>query len=204
MKTSCVVAVLLLLIGCATALKREGQCLASLTPEFLSAQEELAQLEASWRQLLRTTNTDFVSPFALLTPLPESLRGSAPSAASGGHLSERDRMDRQRHAHRAVAEAYGKLTEARVRHQPTRGWYDKVYERVRTRMEEEEILSDVRLVLMTSPALIFYPIIRWNIHSVIWDDTDPDAESDPVTQYCTDRLSKVAVSADPLIGVSAK
>jgi hypothetical protein len=71
-------------------------------------------------------------------------------------------------------------------------WYDKVYKRVRTRMDEEEILTEVGAVLITNPGVIFYPVIRWNIHTVFWDGADPDAETDPVTKFCSDRLAQVA------------
>jgi len=90
------------------------------------------------------------------------------------------------------------LFEARLRHQPTLDWYGRVYDRLQTRLEEEQILSDVQLVLLTGPALLLYPIIRWNFHSVMWDGADPDAESDSITLYCTDRLAKVAALPEPI------
>ena len=74
--------------------------------------------------------------------------------------------------------------------------YDKVYQRVRTRTDEEEILSEVRMVLLAGPAsLVLYPIIRWNVRSVLWDGADPDADTDPVTRFCAGRLVKEAMAS---------
>jgi len=168
-------------------MKRDGQCLASLAPEYVNAHEELASLEASWRAALRRRDAELGSllpPFAAkpdypVSPLPR----------------ESDLAARQEQARRAEGRAYAELMDAKVRHRPTLEWYGKVYERFRTRLDEEQILSEVRLVLVAGPGVIFYPIVRWNVHSVMWDGTDPDAESDPVTRYCADRLSEPAASA---------
>ena len=187
MRTWCVVLVVVWLGGCASAMKRDGQCLASLAPEYVNAHEELASLEASWRAALRRRDAELGSllpPFAAkpdypVSPLPR----------------ESDLAARQEQARRAEGRAYAELMDAKVRHRPTLEWYGKVYERFRTRLDEEQILSEVRLVLVAGPGVIFYPIVRWNVHSVMWDGTDPDAESDPVTRYCADRLSEPAASA---------
>ena len=187
MRTWCVVLVVVWLGGCASAMKRDGQCLASLAPEYVNAHEELASLEASWRAALRRRDAELASllpPFAAkpdypVSPLPR----------------ESDLAARQEQARRAEGRAYAELMDAKVRHRPTLEWYGKVSERFRTRLDEEEILSEVRLVLVAGPGVIFYPIVRWNVHSVMWDGTDPDAESDPVTRYCVARLSKPAASA---------
>jgi hypothetical protein len=142
------VAGILFLGGCATALKRESRCLESLAPEIVQAEEEMANLEASWHESL-------------------GQRDTAPAARR----------------------AYQRLAEAKARHRPLLGMYDQIYQRVRTRTDEEEILSQVRMVMLAGPAsLVFYPIIRWNLRSVLWDGEDPDAESDPITRFCTDRL----------------
>ena len=186
MRTWCVVLVVVWLGGCASAMKRDGQCLASLAPEYVNAHEELASLEASWRAALRRRDAELASllpPFAAkpdypVSPLPP----------------ESDLAARQEQARRAEGRAYAELMDAKVRHRPTLEWYGKVYERFRTRLDEEQILSEVRLVLVAGPGLIFYPIVHWNVHSVIWDGTDPDAESDPITRYCVARLSTPADS----------
>ncbi len=193
--------VLLLATGCATSLKREGQCLASLTPDFLQAQAELASLEASWRQSMARRDAELNRPQPRPAASVGPRREPPPSPEAMRHEpAQLIWTIRQDQAGQDSREAYGRLIEARTRHQPLLSWYDKVYERVRTRMDEEQILADVRMVLITGPGVIFYPLIRWNIHSVFWDGTDPDAESDPVTHYCIERLSQVVALADALPG----
>lgn len=136
MKGACLILGLIALTGCATALKRDAECLARLTPGYLSAQQELT------------------------------------------HIS--------------------RFSQARTRHHQVLEWYPRVYERLATRLEEEQILSEVRWVLAGNPpSLIFYPIIRWNIHHGLWDGTDPDAGSDPVNQFCATQLAHDASSAEP-------
>lgn len=159
----------ILLAGCATALKHEGRCLASLTPDYLKAQEELEHLEASWRASM----------------LRRDVALNEPS------------VDRRQEGVSDAGEAYRRLIEAKASYRPMLDWYDKVYKRVRTRMDEEEILTEVGAVLITNPGVIFYPVIRWNIHTVFWDGADPDAETDPVTKFCSDRLAQVAAVAAP-------
>lgn len=125
MRGACCILGLVVLTGCATALKRDAECLARLTPDYLAAQD---------------------SP-----------------------------------ASRLALE-----------------WYPRVYERLASRLEEEQILSEVRWVLAAHPpSLIFYPIIRWNIHSVMWDGLDPEAGSDPLNQFCTARLAEETAPAEP-------
>ena len=85
--------------------------------------------------------------------------------------------------------AHQRLQEVRTRLQPTLEWYERLYDRLRLRSEEEEMLADARLLFLTGPAVLLYPVVRWNLRAVLWDGTDPDAESDPVVRYCTDRLA---------------
>lgn len=85
--------------------------------------------------------------------------------------------------------AHRQLQDARTRLWPTLEWYELLYDRLRLRAEEEEMLADTRLVLLTGPSALFYPVVRWNLRAVLWDGADPDAESDPVARYCTDRLA---------------
>ena len=190
MRTWYVVLVVVWLGGCASAMKRDGQCLVSLTPEFVNAHEELASLEASWRAALRRRDVELGSLLPPFAPKPDH-----PVSPLAPLPPESDLVARQEQARRAEGRAYADLMDAKVRHRPTLEWYGKVSERFRTRLDEEQLLSEVRMVLVTGPGLIFYPIVHWNIHAVMWDGTDPDAESDPVTRYCADRLSKPVASA---------
>jgi hypothetical protein len=201
MRTSCLVLAFLLLTGCATALKRDGQCLASLTPDFLTAHEELDRLEASWRasMLRRDTELNASSPRRFLRPTERTPAGATALAAVSVYDSPEASpvsLDGLGQRESGAPEAYRRLIEAKARHQPTLSWYDRVYQRLRTRLDEERILSNVRMVLLTGPGLLFYPVIHWNVHSVFWDGADPDAESDPVTRYCTDRLSQMVASTE--------
>jgi hypothetical protein len=74
---------------------------------------------------------------------------------------------------------------ARARYQLTVDWYDRIYQRVQTRLEERQMLSEAFWTLATGPGLLFYPIVHWNVHTVIWDGVDPDAESDPIRRFCS-------------------
>jgi hypothetical protein len=85
---------------------------------------------------------------------------------------------------------YDRLMQARVRHHDALTWYTRLARRVQTRLEEDDILYPVLSTLLTSPvSLVFYPVIRWNVRSVLWDGADPDADDDPVQQFCATRLN---------------
>jgi hypothetical protein len=160
--------VLILLCSCATALKREGQCLETLTPEFLQVQKELAMLEASWRQAsyeIPSQADHQARPDSMTTLLQTGL---------AQHLARTTSLET----------AHAKLREARQRYQPVLDWYHRVYHRVRLRMEEEQLLSEVFWTLLPGPGIVFYPVVRWNLHSVTWDGVDPDDKSDPIRQFC--------------------
>jgi hypothetical protein len=176
MKLASLLLTLVLLSGCATALKREGQCLASLTPDYLHAQEELQRLEQAWRAAM-------IGPQAVSSD--PVLRQSARSVESRS-----GEVVASRASHLALDEARGRLLDARARHRATLDWYEKVYARVRVRLEEEEMLSDTRMVLGIGAALIFHPIVRWNLRSVLWEGLDPDSQADPVTRFCQERLAR--------------
>lgn len=154
MKESRLLIFAILLAGCATALDRERQCFDGLTTEYLTAQEELLELEAAWRTSSRQADTV---------------------------ADDAGRVD--------IRLAQQRLQEARTRLQPTLDWYERLYERLRLRSEEEELLAGTRLLLLTGPAALFYPIVRWNLREVLWDGADPDADTDPVRRYCMDRLA---------------
>jgi hypothetical protein len=182
----------LLSTGCSVALKRESQCLVSLTPEVIRVHEELANLEAYWQQALARRHAVFSAPLSSGT-LDSASRGQTQAprriVAPSRWILQSTESPEQEGARRAAALAYKELADAKTRHRSMLTMYDQVYQRVRTRTEEEDILSEVRLVLMTGPAsFLFYPIIRWNVRSVLWNGEDPDAATDPVTKFCTDRL----------------
>jgi hypothetical protein len=146
----------LLCSACTTGLERDGRCLAALTPDFLNAHTELTRLQTFWRALpYRMVRGDPAEEVGMARAGEDRLRGSQ-----------------------------AELRAAVTRYQTTLDWYDRIYQRVRTRIEERQMLTEAFWTLATGPGLIFYPFVHWNVHRVMWDGTDPDAESDPVRQYC--------------------
>jgi hypothetical protein len=163
--------------GCASALKREGRCLASLTPEYLAAKEELARLETDWRRVLlkhieSSARRDLDGP----------IREHAPTSSLSGGETDSGQPNAEPDA------AYQRLVDSRRRHRSTFDWYSKVYGRVRTRIEEDQMLTGAGMLLLTGPGVVLYPVVRWNLREVLWDGADPDSESDPVTRFCAERL----------------
>jgi hypothetical protein len=94
-------------------------------------------------------------------------------------------------------ELYRKMVETRSQHKERLDWYRRVARRVETRIEEDEMLYPVLGALITSPAVLFYPVVRWNIRSVLWEESDPDADDDPVRRFCITRLAALNPPADP-------
>jgi hypothetical protein len=94
-------------------------------------------------------------------------------------------------------ELYRKMVELRSQHKQRLGWYRRVAQRIETRLEEDEMLYPVVGALITSPAILFYPVIRWNVRSVLWEGSDPDADDDPVKRFCITRLAVMDPPADP-------
>jgi hypothetical protein len=86
------------------------------------------------------------------------------------------------------ARLYQRMIDARVSHGQASKWYGLVARRVQTRIEEDEMLYPVLGLLATSPAIVLYPLVRWNVRSVLWDGSDPDADDDPVQRFCAARL----------------
>jgi hypothetical protein len=86
------------------------------------------------------------------------------------------------------ATLYRRLVAARARHGEASKWHALVARRVQTRIEEDEMLYPVLSMLATSTAIVIYPLVRWNVRSVLWDGADPDAEDDPVQRFCAARL----------------
>jgi hypothetical protein len=85
--------------------------------------------------------------------------------------------------------AYRRLQEAQTKRQPTREWYERLFDRLQLRSEEEEMMTHARLLLFTGPGALLYPVVHWNLREVLWDGADPDADTDPVKRYCMDRLA---------------
>ena len=137
MKIVCLAFLCVAASSCATGMKRESACLASLVPASFKAEE-------TFDAVRRTEDA-------------------------------------------------GTREEARLRLVALRDWRDRVYKRLLTRLEEDQILSQTLFTLLPGPGIILYPIVRWNVRSVLWDGADPDADSDPITQYCTERLATLGM-----------
>lgn len=159
LRASCLVALMTVLAGCATAVERERECFTSLAIEYVASQEEVLRLETVWRASLSG----------------ETVTGDSRSA-------------------------YRRLQEAEAKQQPTREWYERVFDRLQLRSEEEEMMTHARLLLFAGPGALLYPVVHWNLHEVLWEGADPDADTDPVRRYCTDRLA----GASAQIQVDAK
>jgi hypothetical protein len=122
---------------------------------------------------LETLTPQFLAAEADLAKLESAWRALATTAPADG-LSMVS----------TTAEARAELQAARLRHRETLAWYDRVYQRVRARLEEQQLLSEVFWTLAPTPGVAFYPVIRWNLRSVMWDGRDPDAESDEISRFC--------------------
>jgi hypothetical protein len=178
-----------LLLGCmSTTRTREVHCLGTLMMDVAESKEEMESIKKSWRarEYARADHAShswyFPSEFALVpngSPIPVSVAllpdGTGPPTP---HTNVQD-----------AEVLYRKLMQARARYYHRQSWYTRVANRVQTRFEEDDMLYSVLGTLMTAPAsLLFYPIVRWNVRSVLWDGTDPDAPDDPIQQFCLTRL----------------
>ena len=124
-----------LLAGCATGAKHDGLCLASITADYLAAEQDLRTNAQSPAPTLRAWNE-----------------------------------------YRTLAH-----------------WQEKVYQRLITRFEERQILTETFFALLAGgPSILLYPVVHWNVHTVLWDGQDPDAESNEITLYCRERLLRTS------------
>lgn len=187
-----------LLVGCISSTRaRESHCLGAMMLDAWQAEDDLKSAERVWRtaqqvrfermqarqdSLLRSPLVNNVSPSSIaVTSTP--LREESP----GDRLPE---IDEERALYRQVVSAHARQKE-------TAEWYGRVARRVQTRVEEDEMLNPVLATLVTSTAIVFYPIIRWNVRSVLWEGVDPDAADDPVQVFCRTRLDQDSPSLHP-------
>ena len=180
--------VLPLLVGCQSALTREGSCLATLIPDEMSAIEKEYALRDAWREAhngLYAERLRHPPAKPWLAPIPSEGDPVAPARLTMTHDANAQLLALEQREQ----DAYRHWQETRARHAPLHQWYVRVSKRVDTRIEERRILSDLATGLFPSSALLFYPLISWNLRSVLWDGADPDSEADPVTQFCLNRLA---------------
>ncbi len=178
-----------LLIGCVSASRiREAQCFGILMLDVLNSEQELDVMEGAWRTVQQARYERSLAVRESLVQSALVADTGVPSASVALLLQE----DRPVGGSQDVSEEqalYRRFVESRARHRETVDWYGRVARRVETRLEEDEMLYPVLGMLATSTAIIFYPIVRWNVRSVLWDGVDPDAEDDPVQRFCTNRLA---------------
>ena len=186
-----------LALGCVSSTRtREVDCFGSLMLEVWTSQEKLDLLEADWRTVLkaRALTARQSSPVS-------SLAGSG-SITAVPMLTTRaeDLTVAEANSRRVEDDLYRRLIDQRVRHRQSVDWYRRVSRRVQTRLEEDEMLYSTLGTLAASPTmLVFYPIVRWNVRSVLWDEGDPDSLDDPVRRFCTGRLEGVDPLNAPLV-----
>lgn len=171
-----------------TTREREVHCLGAMMMDTWQARKDVESAERAWRtvQQARFERSRAHQDSSLLSVLIENRYSSSISVASdslqgegaGNRLPE---IDEER-------TLYQRVTAAQARHRETAVWYGRVAHRVQTRIEEDDMLYPVLGMLATSTGIVLYPLIRWNVRSVLWEGIDPDAEDDPVQVYCTTRL----------------
>jgi hypothetical protein len=176
---------------------REAHCLGATMMDTLQARNDLESAEDAWRAaqqarfersragqhssspLSLISNRNFDSGAAAL--VPHHVEGA------GNHTPEFDEE-------RAL---YGHVVAAQARHRESAEWFGRLVRRVQARLEEDDMFYPVLGMLATSPAIVFYPLVRWNVRSVLWDGVDPDADDDPVQAFCTARLGQEAPDLHP-------
>jgi hypothetical protein len=182
-----------LLMGCLSLPReREAHCLAATMTDLWEAEQQLTAAEHAWRRAQLASVQRSIEP-----ALPQRIadRDAPPPAAMHAGV----RGDDFRHLTFETEEKsmlYGSIVSARSRRAHASRWLDLVARRVQTRIEEDDMLYPVLGMLATSTAIILYPLVRWNVRSVLWDGVDPDAEDDPVQRFCAARLGE-SVSSPP-------
>lgn len=186
-----------LLIGCVSAARvREAQCFGILMLDVWNSEQELDTTEGAWRIAQQAR---YERSLAVRESLVQSalVADTGVASASLALISQQDSPVGGSQDVREEQALYRRFVERRSRHRETIDWYGRVAHRVETRLEEDEMLYPVLGMLATSTAIIFYPIVRWNVRSVLWDGVDPDAEDDPVQRFCAGRLAGDDSSSPP-------
>ncbi len=169
-----------LMIGClSTTRTREIHCYGTLMVDVWESQRHKESLEDEWRGRQRAQAGQLSVPAGHGKPLPIELITDRPSGLTPTRNYRRE------------DELYGRVVQARARYAETAAWYRRVARRVETRFEEDDMLYPLLGMAITAPAsLLFYPLVRWNVRSALWDDIDPDADDDPIRQFCDARLKQ--------------
>jgi hypothetical protein len=187
-------AILLILLAClltsclSATREREANCLAATIMDVWQTEHELTSAEQVWRTAQQAAHSDRTAQSRSSSELSIRVSDASPiireTAArfeSFGFPASRSQED---------ARLYQRMIDARARHGQASKWYGLVARRVQTRLEEDEMLYPVLGMLATSTAIVLYPLVRWNVRSVLWDGADPDADDDPVQRFCAARLEE--------------
>jgi hypothetical protein len=183
-----------LLTSCLSATReREAHCLAATIMDVWQTDHDLTSAEQVWRtaQQVRSERTAQNRGSAGLSirvaDAPPIIGETAARFESFGLPASRSQED---------ARLYQRMIDARLSHRQASKWYGLVARRIQTRIEEDEMLYPVLGMLATSAAIVLYPLVRWNVRSVLWDGTDPDADDDPVQRFCASRLGQEDTEAN--------
>lgn len=187
-----------LLASCVSSARvREAHCLGVMMLDAWQAHDQFKSAVGAWRSAQQAR---FERSLARReSPLRASLVGNvSPTAVAVASVPHRDHDLGDRLLDLAEEHAlYRRVISAQARQRETAEWYSRVARRVQTRMEEDDMLYPVLGTLVASPALVFYPIVRWNVRSVLWDGVDPDAQDDPVQVFCASRLEQESPGLHP-------
>lgn len=189
-------AILLMTLAClltsclSAAREREANCLGATMMDTWQTEHDLTFAEEGWRaaQSARserslasrdssTTSVWFANNYAssgIVEPV---------ASRDVGFNVQPSQEDKERIL-------YQRMVAARARHGEATKWNRLVTRRVQTRIEEDEMLYPVLGMLATSTAIVLYPLVRWNVRSVLWDGVDPDAEDDAIQRFCSVRLGQ--------------
>lgn len=186
-----------LVVGCVSSTRtREVHCLGSLMLEVWQSQEELDSLEADRRaaRQARSLTASQSHPLSYLAGTSDTLSVSLPN------ISVEARVNAEASRRSVEDDLSRQLIDQRARHRQSVDWYLRVSRRVQTRLDEDELLYSTLGTLAASPmSLLFYPVVRWNVRSVLWDEGDPDSLDDPVRRFCTERLEGIDPSNVPVV-----
>ncbi len=152
--------------------------------DVLESKQVMESIKEDWRAVLQR-QADQLS--RMTQPTDDRIDSSTAVAVT----LMQDGMDRRSVSKKFVEPdvLYRQLVRARFRHQEMVDWYTRVARRIQTRFEEDDMLYSVLSMFVSAPvSLLFYPIVRWNVRSVLWDGADPDAENDPIQQFCRARV----------------
>ena len=183
-----------LAVGCVSSTRtREVDCLGSLMLEVWTSKESLDSLEADWRAAWKARPVTAWQPSPLSSFVGTTVVSLPAIPVEAGTVAEAN-------LRRVEDDLYQRLIDQRARYHQSMIWYRRVSRRVQTRLEEDEMLYSTVATLAASPTmLVFYPIVRWNVRSVLWDEGDPDSLDDPVSRFCTKRLEGIDPSNTPLV-----